>query len=101
MVARLYSVIIRVKVAGARSGAFDLEVPLQVINSPLSTNQTEEVPTPEPQQSEPSRRESEVELASDELAVRQKYQYIHGVQQYCGSTDYLKEQQKDPPHYYP
>jgi hypothetical protein len=35
LVARFYTLIVRVKVAGARQEAFDLEVPLQVIHTPL------------------------------------------------------------------
>jgi hypothetical protein len=34
LVARLYTLIVRVKVAGARQETFDLEVPLQVIHTP-------------------------------------------------------------------
>jgi hypothetical protein len=35
LVARFYTLIVRVKVTGARQEAFDLEVPLQVIHTPL------------------------------------------------------------------
>lgn len=71
VVARLYSVIVRVKVAGARSGPFDLEVPLQVINSPPSNIQPEDLPTRDSQQSEDLQKESEIGLESDGESVRQ------------------------------
>jgi len=45
LVARLYSLIVRVKVAGARAEFFDLEVPLQVIHTSIGKTKS---PTVEP-----------------------------------------------------
>ncbi len=69
LVARFYTLIVRVKVAGARQESFDLEVPLQVIHTPPGKADS---PTVEPVSERflEYRRASESSWFSDDSLVR-------------------------------
>jgi len=69
LVARFYTLIVRVKVAGARQERFDLEVPLQVIHTPPGKVDS---PTVEPVRERflEYRRASESSWFSDDSLVR-------------------------------
>ena len=67
IVARQYSIILRVKVGGVRQVSFDLEVPLQVIHSSPDTPQSASLePIREDQQGLEFRRSSATSCFSDE-----------------------------------
>jgi hypothetical protein len=65
LVARSYSLIVRVKVSGVRQEVFDLEVPLQVVHTSPRATQLASESFLQP------RRESETSWFSDESLVRQ------------------------------
>jgi hypothetical protein len=68
LVARFYTLIVRVKVAGARPETFDLEVPLQVIHTPLGKTDSLTV-EPIRERFLEYRRASESSWFSDDLLV--------------------------------
>ena len=64
MVARSYSLIVRVKVSGVRQEVFNLEVPLQIVHTAPSIEQPAGESFLQP------RRESASSLFNEELLVR-------------------------------
>ncbi|KAF2802901.1 uncharacterized protein BDZ99DRAFT_482461 [Mytilinidion resinicola] len=78
LVARFYTLIVRVKVAGARQERFDLEVPLQVIHTPPSNPDS---PTVEP--------------------VRERFLEYRRASESSWFSDDSLESEQDPPQYYP
>src|SRR5205807_1807944 len=69
VVARLYTIILRVRISGARCDSFDLEVPLQVINTCKDKNQTSRSPIRENQHFLEFRRSSDSPWLSGNSAV--------------------------------
>lgn len=67
-VARLYSLVVRVKVAGAREESFDLEVPLQVVHTSIDKAESTSI-EPVSEQFLQYRRDSETSWFSDESLV--------------------------------